>query len=152
MTHNYLFVCRHNIMRSPYAAKWLKDYCKEHGIDAKVRSAGLYATHPFTTQLTKKDVEWADTIFAMEEYIEQTIVDAYAPEPNKKIINLDIPDIFTHVIIDSQTPYDDNAEPDQAVKILEKGYENYGFTRHFGKKFFYKVLHAKLEDIIKETS
>lgn len=149
MTEKYLFVCSKNKFRSPYAAKWLSNYFKENNIDSDVRSAGLWVINLFeATRLTQEHIDWADTIFVMEAIMKEEISSRHEVDISK-IINLNIPDIFSWAIEESRLPYDDNVSPFEAVKILEKGYREYGFEKHFGTKFYYKVLKGKLENIIK---
>jgi len=150
MTHTYLFVCRYNKMRSPYAATWFAEYCKEHNIDAVVKSAGIHVENPTRTQLTKPLVDWADTIIVMEDYMAEEIINNYQ-QSSKNIVNLNVADIFDDHTEESPMPYDDNTTPAEAIKLLEAGFIRYSFRKHFGKRFFNKILQAKLEDIVKEV-
>jgi predicted protein tyrosine phosphatase len=134
-------------MRSPYAAEWFDEYCQEHSIDAVVKSAGLHVANPKRTQLTKENADWADTIVVMEHYMVHELISGYSQPPGK-IINIGIPDIFYDDYEESLIPYDYRVNPNEAIGLLNKGFAEYGFRKHFGKRFFNKILEAKLEDII----
>ncbi|MBU1199254.1 MAG: hypothetical protein KKF46_02840 [Nanoarchaeota archaeon] len=147
MVQNYLFVCQVNKFRSPYAAEWLKDYCAENKIDANVKSAGLESTH--TIKLTQEHVDWADTLLVMEKYMKKAVANNFYVQKSKKIINLNIPDIFTWVR-QTEAPYNPDVNPKKAVKILKKGFKKYKYRRKFNTDFLHKVLEGKLERIIKK--
>lgn len=79
-----LFICNQNENRSKTAEFIFKN-------KFKTRSAGLYNNKP----VSKKDISWADTIMVMEEAQEEEIARRFPKEYMKKrILNLDIPDIF----------------------------------------------------------
>jgi len=86
MTRKVLFVCIGNYDRSPTAENMYK------GVrDLEVKSAGIsvHAQNP----LTKKLVEWADIIYAMEEHHKTAIVKIDSSAKTKTVV-LDIPDIY----------------------------------------------------------
>lgn len=81
-----LFVCTANIDRSPTAEAILR------GVKGfEVRSAGIWPNAK--KRITRALIDWADLIFAMEEYHKDVIV-ALKPEAESKIIVLNIPDIY----------------------------------------------------------
>lgn len=123
----YLFVCRANRNRSPWAADWFSKYCKERSIETKVKSAGLDVYYlpnenkSKFTQLTEELVNWADMILIMENYMKKEILKkcTQTRETEKKIINLDIPDVFYPLGGDE-----------------------------FGPKAFFKILEGRLKGIL----
>jgi len=81
-----LFICTLNLQRSPTAEKIFKDK-----YETKSAGVGEYAKKP----LTKELLEWADIILVMEEWQREIIGEKFPKEYlKKKIINLDIPDIY----------------------------------------------------------
>ena len=83
---NILFVCNQNENRSKTAEQIFKDRFK-------TKSAGLYNPKP----VSKKQLQWADTIVVMEEHQRNEIAmrfpDVYM---QKRILSLDIPDVYHH--------------------------------------------------------
>lgn len=79
-----LFICNQNENRSKTAEKLFKN-------KFKTKSAGLYNQKP----VTKKQLEWADSIVVMEDH-QRTEIAKRFPElyMQKQILSLDIPDIF----------------------------------------------------------
>ncbi len=81
-----LFICNQNKNRSKTAEEMFKG-------KYSTKSAGLYAQIP----LTKKELEWADTVVVMEDHqrseIAKRFPDMYL---KKKILSLDIPDTFQY--------------------------------------------------------
>ena len=84
-----LFICNANLHRSVTAEEIFKDR-----FDTK--SAGL---DPIAKQqLTKIELEWADTVFVMEDWMRTKISEDFPKEyMMKKIINLDIPDVYSYM-------------------------------------------------------
>lgn len=81
-----LFVCTANIDRSPTAEALLKNI---RGFEA--RSAGVWFNA--RRRISEDLIEWADLIFAMEEYHKDIIV-SLKPDAKNKVIVLNIPDIY----------------------------------------------------------
>ena len=81
---NILFICNQNENRSKTAEQLFKDRFK-------TKSAGLYNTKP----VSKKQLDWAHTIFVMEEHQRNEIAmrfpDVYM---QKRILSMDIPDVY----------------------------------------------------------
>lgn len=86
-----LFVCTANLQRSPTAVDVFYELLEEKGKTAEVRSAGV--DYFSETRVTKKLIEWADKIYVMEEEHKRFII-LIAPESEKKIKILSIPDIY----------------------------------------------------------
>ena len=138
----YLFVCGQNLYRSPAAEEWLVQYCKDHSFDVEVQSAGTNSLGRINgrgKQLETNQIEGADQIFVMEEYMKTFILEKYCLEGavgretvSAKIIVLDIPDKFDSV--------------DQTYQRFS--YEDALAAVHSGKTFgpaaFYKVLEEKV--------
>ncbi len=83
---NVLFVCNQNKHRSKTAEELFKQRWK-------TRSAGLYNEYP----VTKKEIEWADSIMVMEKEQRKVLAQRF-PELylKKRILCLDIPDIYQY--------------------------------------------------------
>ncbi len=81
-----LFICNQNKHRSKTAEEVFKRRWK-------TRSAGLYNEYP----VTKKDIEWADSIIVMENEQRKVLAQRF-PELylKKKILCLDIPDVYQY--------------------------------------------------------
>ena len=80
-----LFICNQNKHRS----KTAELVFQRKGL---VKSAGLHGGK----RLTKKELEWADVVFVMEEEHRHEIAKRFPTEYlRKRIVNLDIPDIYT---------------------------------------------------------
>ncbi|MDP2909147.1 MAG: phosphotyrosine protein phosphatase [Nanoarchaeota archaeon] len=81
-----LFICNQNRHRSKTAEELFKD-------KFETRSAGLYNEKP----VTKKQLEWADTVVVMEDEQRSEIAKRF-PEVyiKKRIISLSIPDIYSY--------------------------------------------------------
>ncbi|NQZ58236.1 MAG: protein tyrosine phosphatase [Lentisphaeraceae bacterium] len=85
---NILFICSMNQWRSPTAEKI---YCRHPMIN--VRSAGTNSKARRTVSIN--DLQWADTIFVMENKHKQRLLANFRQELNyKKMIVLDIPDNY----------------------------------------------------------
>ena len=81
-----LFICTLNLQRSPTAEKIFKDK-----YDTKSAGVADTAKVPLTSDL----LEWADIVFVMEEGHRKFISEKFPKEYlKKKIINLDIPDMY----------------------------------------------------------
>jgi len=79
-----LFICNQNENRSKTAENLFKD-------KFETKSAGLYNKKPVSIW----DISWADTVIVMEEGQREEIAKRFPKEYMKKrILNLDIPDIF----------------------------------------------------------
>jgi len=79
-----LFICNQNQHRS----KTAEDIFKEK---FEVKSAGLFNSNP----VTKEQIDWAEIIIVMENFQRAEIARRFPKEYMKKrIISLDIPDIF----------------------------------------------------------
>jgi predicted protein tyrosine phosphatase len=84
-----LFVCTANQQRSPTAEEIFKDAyeTKSVGVSSAARVV-----------LTKAALCWADIVFVMEEWQRKAIAESFPKEYLKKrIIVLDIPDIFNYM-------------------------------------------------------
>lgn len=88
---NVLFVCSKNKWRSPTAEKIYQNRPM-----IQVKSAG---TSKFAKRkISKKDILWADIIFAMESKHKERILSEFRElMPNKTIYILKIPDIFGYM-------------------------------------------------------
>ncbi len=141
----YLFVCKANRFRSPFAAKWFDDYCRANRIEADVKSAGYKADRYLpitnTVQLTAEMLDWADRILAMESYMIDWIERTY-PERRvrEKSASLDVPDKFIHI---AKTDAADLLTTDEALEYAMR-------VHRFGPKVFAKILEAKLPIILGE--
>ena len=101
-----LFVCHGNRNRSPTGEKIFKNMLKQRGYipyemetiethEVYVSSAGTCADE--SDQANQVDRELADNqdiIFALDSYIEKVLTKSYN-QPRRKIINLEIPDIYS---------------------------------------------------------
>ena len=112
----YLIVCSKNRSRSKYAECWLREFCYLNNINVKVKSAGLKVTHSESTQLELSMVEEANKFFVMEEIMKKEIIKTYQGEPNK-IINLEIPNIFSPAKCYKHSKLDD-LTPEEAEKTI----------------------------------
>jgi predicted protein tyrosine phosphatase len=86
MVKRVLFVCSGNVDRSPTAEALLKS---REGLD--VRSAGTWEAA--RTAVSKELIDWADTIFVMEEHHKEALK-RIGPKAENKIIVLDIDDHY----------------------------------------------------------
>jgi len=86
MVNKILFVCTANIDRSPTAEDLLK------GKDGfEVISVGTWAKA--RKSISENLIDWADLILVMEERHKEAVL-TLKPESEKKIIVLDIPDVY----------------------------------------------------------
>ena len=103
-TKRILFVCSGNRDRSPTAQEIFKRMLVERGyrascledgpdLDFYVSSAGTYAISE-GRQMTKDIGDQADIIFAMDEIIEERVLQDYS-QPRDKVKRLDISDTFS---------------------------------------------------------
>ncbi|MCH8004393.1 MAG: phosphotyrosine protein phosphatase [Nanoarchaeota archaeon] len=84
-----LFVCNANLQRSPTAEKIFKDK-----FETKSTGVSELARNPLTSQL----LEWADIVFVMEDWQRKFISEKFPKlYLKKKIINLDIPDMYNYM-------------------------------------------------------
>ena len=89
---NILFLCTSNLHRSATAADHFSKLNDQHGF----KGAGLDSRNckqNGTTFCTDEMMVWADLIYVMES-MHTVKVMAYSCSSNKKIINLNIPDIY----------------------------------------------------------
>ncbi len=87
MKTHLLFICTANQQRSPTA-----EYLFESHEQYEAKSAG---THPLAeVQVRSYSIEWADIIFCMEENHKQFLLANFPLAKKKKIIVLDVPNIF----------------------------------------------------------
>lgn len=83
-----LFVCSQNLLRSPTAEKIFASY---PGIDVASAGTNSDAIRPVTADL----VQWADTIFVMEQHHQRILATKFRAQlKNKRVVSLDIPDIY----------------------------------------------------------
>lgn len=134
----YLFVCRGNLHRSPWAEKWFGNYCANNGIEAEVRSAGLEASLLDGVQLTSELASWADRICVMESYMADELKRAYGVS-EQKIVCLNVPDFFSPEVDDSRFASITNEEALDWVRSARM---------NFGPVVFAKVLEAKVKEIL----
>ena len=86
MTRRVLFVCTGNMDRSPTAESLLKG---KEGFEVKSAGTWMHARN----RISKALIDWADLIFVMESYHKDAIL-SITPEAERKIIILDIPDVY----------------------------------------------------------
>ncbi|MCP8310110.1 MAG: hypothetical protein L6N95_04780 [Candidatus Methylarchaceae archaeon HK01B] len=86
MSKRILFVCTGNMDRSPTAETLLKG---REGFVALSAGTWMKALR----RISKSLIEWSDLIFVMEERHKKSIL-ALKPEAEKKVIVLDIPDVY----------------------------------------------------------
>jgi len=139
----YLFVCKANKLRSPFAARWFDAYCRQHDIEAEVRSAGYeadrYLRSKLQVQLTPNLIDWADRVLAMESYMIDVMDQTYAGRNvRRKAVSLDVQDRFRPFI--AERPEADLITPEEALEYASIGV--------FGPKVFAKVLEGKLPVIL----
>ena len=81
-----LFICNQNKHRSKTAEKLFRP-------TFETKSAGLYNQRP----VSKKQLEWADTVIVMEDRHRQEIGKRF-PEQyiKKRIVSLNIPDVYQY--------------------------------------------------------
>jgi predicted protein tyrosine phosphatase len=90
-TQKLLFICSHNLQRSPTAERL---YDGMPGYEA--RSAGTAAEAK--TKLTAELLEWADIVFVMEQkHIEKLRAGFKASLRGRRLICLDIPDKYGYM-------------------------------------------------------
>ena len=144
----YLLICKGNIHRSPFAAKWFSWYCWSRGVEAKVDSAGLYIHSGYPKgrkQLTIEMLREAERVFVMEEHMVKEAL-AIFPEVKEKITNLGIPDIFTMKSKDPDVV--DNYSCQEALEYIQHNFRLEGEDFIIGPKLFRKVLEAKLSEYV----
>ena len=89
---NILFVCNQNKYRSPTAETLFKN------VEGwKVKSAGLFCDPEDGKPLTKRLLNWADTIYVMENRQKDEIHKRWSDMTWKHIVVLDIPDRFEYM-------------------------------------------------------
>jgi protein-tyrosine-phosphatase len=138
----YLFICTANENRSPYAEEWFARKAKEQGVKVRVTSAGLAASvHEGRTQLTGRLVDENDYVLVMQEDMKQRL-NLYG-NGGKRIIVLDIPDIFGRMVVDAEPCR--GMTSDEAREYVK---HNYRHNKRFriGKVLFEKLLEGKLEE------
>ena len=82
-----LFVCTANQQRSPTAEGLFRNSERY-----EARSCGVYALS--FTPCDDSLIEWADIIFCMEEHHRRALLKRHPAATDKKIVVLDIPDIY----------------------------------------------------------
>jgi predicted protein tyrosine phosphatase len=88
---HYLFICSQNRLRSPTAEFVFRDF---EGIET--RSAGT--DRDAQNALSLDDIEWADTIFAMEKRHKNILQKRFRDGiSNKRVVVLEIPDEFDYM-------------------------------------------------------
>ena len=93
--NNILFVCSANKDRS----KTAEDYFSEIYPDLNFKSSGtnLKLCHQLgTNPISEEDIEWADTIYVMEEKHKKFIISFAVEKSIKKIKVLSIPDKYKY--------------------------------------------------------
>jgi predicted protein tyrosine phosphatase len=81
-----LFICNQNQNRSKTAEELFKG-------KFETRSAGLYNEHP----VTEKELKWADVVVVMEDEQRKELSKRFPKiYMQKRIISLDIPDIYDY--------------------------------------------------------
>ena len=89
--HRVLFVCTQNRMRSPTAERV---FSSRPGFEVASAGVDLGAVVPVSAEL----VQWADVIFVMEPGHQSEIARRFRKHlTGKKIICLDIPDLFEYM-------------------------------------------------------
>jgi predicted protein tyrosine phosphatase len=90
-TIHYLFTCAANRNRSRAAERICRQLAEAKNRNIECESAGV---HPLAVRrVTKEMAEKADMIFVMEDYMKEILVNEFH-QPAKKIICLDIPDVY----------------------------------------------------------
>lgn len=87
----YLFLCNLNLNRSKYIEGYLKRLLKSQQKEGIIRSAG--ADPKCVNSVNQETLEWADYIFVLNEKPYALIKNRLEVD-KKKIVNLDIPDIY----------------------------------------------------------
>ncbi|WP_426357232.1 low molecular weight protein tyrosine phosphatase family protein [Pseudocolwellia sp. HL-MZ19] len=88
---NLLFICSKNQWRSPTA-----EHIFKNRLNLNVRSAGTSSSA--RKKVNVKDIEWADTIFLMEEHHESRLKSDFTNMLKYKNIQvLDIPDDYQYM-------------------------------------------------------
>jgi predicted protein tyrosine phosphatase len=91
VTHNVLFVCSRNRLRSPTAEQVFADW---PGIATASAGVSRDADNPLTPEL----VEWADTIFVMERAHRAKLAAKFARALGaRRVVCLDIPDDYDYM-------------------------------------------------------
>jgi predicted protein tyrosine phosphatase len=87
----YLFICAANRNRSRAAERICSQLAEAKNRDIECESAGV---HPLAVRpLTQETADGADTIFVMEGYMKE-ILETEFHQPARKVICLDIPDVY----------------------------------------------------------
>lgn len=88
---NLLFICSRNQWRSPTAERIFKYYP-----DINTRSAGT--SRQAKKYVTLEDINWADTIFVMENKHQSQLKSRFVHQlKHKPLIVLDIPDDYSYM-------------------------------------------------------
>jgi len=88
---HYLFVCAINQNRSITAEHICNQLARATNKDIECESAGIHPTA--VKRVTKEMADRADIIFVMEDHMRE-ILETEFHQPSKKIVCLDIPDIY----------------------------------------------------------
>jgi len=88
VSHHVLFICTHNIMRSRTGEELFASW---PGIETASAGTNNDAAVPITPEL----LQWADTIFVMEQVHRRKLSYRFQPHlKNKRVICLEIPDDY----------------------------------------------------------
>jgi len=138
---HYLAVCYSNLARSPFVAAYLERRARELKIPVEVDSAGLVVQEKGRKQFDACLAQWADIVLVMQDSMQREIQD-WEELRGKKLINLDIPDIYSPSFDDSRIC--PNMTPTEVALYFEAKRNVEGFK--IGKRLFEKLLKARLEE------
>ncbi len=149
-THHVLFVCRANHSRSPWAEEWFNSRCRDGGIDAVARSAGIATAggpdgERQPVALTRDLCAWADVIAPMTSLIASFVQNRLARDYRleRRILRLDIPDNFVRDAIDDESLA--RLSPDEARRLLHQTP-----PPCFGPVFFDRVLSYHFGELLRK--
>lgn len=90
----YLFICKHNFVRSKIGEELLKEYFKKQKIKAIVFSRGLGITSLFLgKKVSKKDFKKISKVIVMETWMRNQIIKKFKITP-EKIVTLNTKDNY----------------------------------------------------------
>jgi predicted protein tyrosine phosphatase len=91
LSHNVLFICTQNRLRSPTAEQVFSDW---PGVETQSAGLGNEAGNPVTPEL----LAWSDLIFVMEKAHRTKLASKFRPYlGGKRVICLDIPDEYDYM-------------------------------------------------------
>jgi predicted protein tyrosine phosphatase len=143
----YVFVCSGNKVRSPRVARWFHLYSHIHGLDTRVRSAGMYV--PLEDErfgmkrLDQPLVDWADLVVVMEEKMRDHYVEWFKKD---NVYCANIPDIFGEIPAWADVEFVDPVPADAALRL----YQEHGYKYHFSIRSLSRVLAAQYDTIVGE--